>query len=395
MKILVLTSLYPDPRQPTQGIFIRRWLQALTRETGWEFHVLSPRPVQVPVIGSLLPPLLDPKLLPPVKPSGEGDLVIYPRYPHLPWLGAYRQWRALFRTSLPYAQELARRHKYGALLGVHLYPDGAAAARLAGWFRLPLILSARGEDGHLVARSRFLRRPVVKAMRRARMLHAVSQDLARLMETTADLGEGSVAMIPNGVDTSFFKPGLGGDIRRELELPSTAGLLLNVGRLVPEKGQAELVEALALLPDHIHLLLVGDGPLAQPLRRLAEDRSVSHRLHLLGGKGPKEVAALYREADLFVLPSRRESCPNALLEAVASGLPAAASNLGSIPLILQQGRLGVLIKEKGPKALALAITRALDMERDKEALNDFRREWGWPEKARAFAAAAGRMLGWN
>jgi len=57
--------------------------------------------------------------------------------------------------------------------------------------------------------------------------------------------------------------------------------------------------------------------------------------------------------------------------------------------------LGVLIKEKGPKALALAITRALDMERDKEALNDFRREWGWPEKARAFAAAAGRMLGWN
>jgi glycosyltransferase involved in cell wall biosynthesis len=150
----------------------------------------------------------------------------------------------------------------------------------------------------------------------------------------------------------------------EKETPS----LLFVGRVVPLKGLHILIQALTALKEQLlfHLTIV--GPLYGPeyggyeftLRRLIQEKGLSRRVTLTGNiSDRRELEKHYLQSDLFVLPSMTEGTPKAILEAMAYGLPVIASRVGGIPIVVRDGRDGILIDPWNPMDLQAALRRIL------------------------------------
>lgn len=130
-----------------------------------------------------------------------------------------------------------------------------------------------------------------------------------------------VRWIPNGIDSTQFSPRTG---ERE---PGAPLELISVGRIVDLKNHRLLIEALAASRSGARLTIVGDGPARPGLEALAAARGVSDRVTFTGFMEKSLIHEAYRNADLFVLPSFWEGLPHVVLEAMASGLPIAMSDI--------------------------------------------------------------------
>ncbi len=136
--------------------------------------------------------------------------------------------------------------------------------------------------------------------------------------------------------------------------------ITSIGRLDPIKGHDVLFRALSLLPKDSpewKLLLIGDGQIASNLKVLAKTLQLSDRIEFRGADLNPE--ATLTNTDLFVLPSRSEGLPNALLEAMAASLPCVATAVGGIPEISKNGRGFILVPANDPVSLANAISRIM------------------------------------
>lgn len=163
---------------------------------------------------------------------------------------------------------------------------------------------------------------------RARRVVAVSEMVRRELREIG-VPDDKISVVVNGVDLQEFAPGPAD--RNVLGLPEASLLGLFVGDIKsPIKNLDTVLRALVAVP-HVHLAVAGttDG---SPYPALAADLGVEDRVHFLGFR--RDVAQLMRAADVFLLPSRRDSCPLVLLEALASGLPVIASrNVGNANLL--------------------------------------------------------------
>jgi len=139
------------------------------------------------------------------------------------------------------------------------------------------------------------------------------------------------------------------------------GLVLGVGRLVEKKGFGDLLHALAALRASSHpwrCVIVGEGPCESELRGLSQSLGIAGRVTFLGAKPPTEVLALMRRATVLAMPSvvdaggDRDGLPTVLLEALASGLPAVATDITGLPEIIDDGVSGLLIPPHRPDLLA-------------------------------------------
>ena len=159
-------------------------------------------------------------------------------------------------------------------------------------------------------------------------------------------------------------------LRGLVGLDDQAHVVLGVGRLVPQKGFDLLVEAFGQAasdyPDW-HLIIFGDGPDRQRLRRLAAESGIGGRLHLPGYvQGAERYGS---ECDLFVLSSRYEGFPNALLEAMAAGAAVIATDCLSGPRdIVRSGTDGLLVASESAAALADAMRRLMADEQERRRL---------------------------
>ena len=146
---------------------------------------------------------------------------------------------------------------------------------------------------------------------------------------------------------------------KRASMPSTAPLILNVGRMVWDKAQEVLLEAFALLGDELpdwRLAVVGDGRLENALREQAAGLGICDRVDWHGVVPDPYV--FYRNATIFALPSRVEGTPNALLEAMSCGLPVIVSDGAPGPLeLVQDGKTGLVVPVNDARALAAALSR--------------------------------------
>jgi glycosyltransferase involved in cell wall biosynthesis len=144
----------------------------------------------------------------------------------------------------------------------------------------------------------------------------------------------------------------------DLGLADCWPVLLNVGRLVPQKGQSYLIEAMAEVAKELpkaRLLVAGDGPLSPTLTQLRDHLGLEEQVTLLGQRD--DVPELLEVSDIFVFPSLFEGCPNALIEAMAMGKPCVASRIGPIEEVMEDGMTGLLVPPQSPKALAEGIVQ--------------------------------------
>jgi glycosyltransferase involved in cell wall biosynthesis len=144
---------------------------------------------------------------------------------------------------------------------------------------------------------------------------AVSEPLRNFCTDVFEIEDEKIAVIPNAVDRQAFFPRDRLDARRRLSLPLDADLVAFVGRFVDAKGPLRVLEAIHARPNTL-AMLIGDGPLAVGQSALAFRGVVDHR----------ELPWYLSAADIFVLPTTGEGCSNAILEAMACGLPIVSSN---------------------------------------------------------------------
>jgi glycosyltransferase involved in cell wall biosynthesis len=147
--------------------------------------------------------------------------------------------------------------------------------------------------------------------------------------------------------------------------------LLFVGRLVSQKGLDVLFRALSLLKEqagknHVDwtLTIAGEGPLKNELARASEGLRLSDRITFRGWLERGHLPAVYKNADVFVLPSRDEGMPNAMLEAMAAGLPVIGSRVAGIDEVVIDGETGLLVPPDDADALAAALRIVIE-DRDK------------------------------
>ncbi|WLI88909.1 TIGR03088 family PEP-CTERM/XrtA system glycosyltransferase [Massilia sp. R2A-15] len=188
----------------------------------------------------------------------------------------------------------------------------------------------------------------------------VSDDLRGWLRQVVAIPERKISLITNGVDTERFRPGAGG------AAPSPWGpdhfVIGTVARVQDIKNHAGLVAAFArlreLLPDQrerLRLSIVGDGPLLPALRAQVAAAGLDDVVWLPGARS--DIADLMHSFSLFALPSLAEGTPVSLLEAMASGLPVVASNVGGIPEVIVDGEHGALVAPADTEALAAALAR--------------------------------------
>jgi glycosyltransferase involved in cell wall biosynthesis len=139
-----------------------------------------------------------------------------------------------------------------------------------------------------------------------------------------------------------------------------------VGNLLPEKGPDILIDGFKVLTEKVperraDLVVLGDGPLMRPLASLVREYGLAGRVRLLGRRPNAEVAAWMSAADVLCLPSLREGCPNVVLEALASGRPVVASNVGGVPELLDKDN-GLLVPPGQPEQLGEALAAAVSRD---------------------------------
>jgi len=151
-------------------------------------------------------------------------------------------------------------------------------------------------------------------------------------------------------------------LRHRLNLGKDTPVLVSVGRLSKEKGQADLIRAMARLRDlglwpSLCLVIVGDGAERDRLGQLSRKLRVDGMVRFVGFQA--NVSPYLGIADLFVLPSHSEGCPNALLEAMAAGVPVVATSVGGVPEIARDEHNALLVASRDVGGMAAAISRLL------------------------------------
>ncbi len=277
-----------------------------------------------------------------------------------------RQWNNDPTLPLRLARELRRRrvdivhtHAWGTLV------EGVLAARLA---RTPKIV--HGEHG-LLERGANRRRIMQRWLwPRANQLLSVSARLAEEMVELAGRKIAQVKVVPNGVDADRFRPcarDVDG-VRASFGLPTDDVVIGMVARLVPVKNHAGLLTVAASLRRagrQFTIALAGDGPLRDELLRQVDQLGLSGRVHFLGDV--TNIADFYRALDIFVLNSDSEGMSNTILEAMSTGLPVIATDVGSNAESVDDGRTGILVPPADAAALAGAMATLIDLTETRAA----------------------------
>jgi glycosyltransferase involved in cell wall biosynthesis len=234
-------------------------------------------------------------------------------------------------------------------------PSGAAAWFWSLFLPLPYIVCLRGGDvpgfrPYDFARQHRLLAPLLRRVwKRAKAVVANSQGLRDLAHKFDP--KSPIAVIPNGVDLERFH------VAQRRWQPAR---LLFVGRVVYQKGLDVLLQSLAGLKKMDWTLeIVGDGPQRATLENLAGSLSISERISFSGWKQAGELVAAYARANLFAYPSRHEGMPNALLEAMASGLPAVATHIAGNEELVAHEETGLLTPSDDAAALQARLAELI------------------------------------
>jgi glycosyltransferase involved in cell wall biosynthesis len=340
VRLLVYSMLFPNARAPHHGVFVRERLWRYRERHGGQLAVVAPVPRWRRAFAGVR------------EREDDGDVPVrHPRFTSLP--GPLDLLRAALMAAGSRAALLdeGRRLQPDVLDAHYAWPDGVAAARLVDGLsaalgrRVPLVVTARGTDLNLSARSPRVARELRAGLARADHVVCVAEALRR-EALSLGLPPDRISTLRNGVDGRRFTPGDRAAARAVTGLPAGRPVLLCVGHLVARKGQHLLLPALAAAHAAGRrplLVLVGDGPDAAALRAQAGRLGLTDDVRFAGVVPPARLPDWYRAADALVLPSLREGWPNVVLEALACGTPVLATAVWGTPEILTGCRAGLLV----------------------------------------------------
>lgn len=259
----------------------------------------------------------------------------------------------IVHTSLFRASQIGR--LAGRALGVPVVssfvnvPYAKERTRMLSWWNRQKLGALRVMDA---ATARFVSR-----------FHSVSDAAKRLNCQHLHVASSRVSVIPRGRRLPGPRPTdeVLRCLRQRLDIAANAPLLVNIGRLVPQKGQHYLIKAMPVVRERhpaVRLVIAGDGPLRQDLETLIAKLGLTDVVQLVGTQD--DVSELLHACDCFVFSSVYEGLPGSVIEAMLAACPIVASDIPMLDEILDSGATGVRVPGGDPAALAHAVCRVLE-----------------------------------
>ncbi len=251
---------------------------------------------------------------------------------------------------------MVRRFNIELIHAHFLLPPGLIGVCVGSLLGKKTAVTAHGSDLMIQAKNPVLRSLIKFVLKKADYVLVVNQTLN---DKVLELGinPDKVYITPNAVDVEKFNP-------KKKELPSDVNIIhdkpviLFVGNLVFQKGVKFLLEAKKLMKSDVKLVVVGDGPLRHELEMKVQDDNIQD-VFFAGAR--RDVDQIMPSADIFVLPSISEGFPITILEAMASGLPVVATNVGGISEVMNE-QVGIMVNPSSPTELASAMDKILENE---------------------------------
>lgn len=370
MRVLTLTTLYPNASQPRHGIFVRNRLTALDKLENFQRKVIAPIPY-CPLV-SLISNRY--KVYQNIAPHEklDGIDVYHPKYLTLPGLKLIDNATSIAKVAQKTAEQIySSDTKYDLVDGQYLYPDGVAAYQLAKLNNIPLVLTARGSDVNYWMTDDVARAKILEAIEYASKVICVSNALkVSLMSYGVDRNK--IQVIINGVDPDVFN--------QEINThPDEDGYFLSVGNLIPLKGHDITLKAFAKISEK-RLIIVGDGDQYNNLRKLVENLDIQERVRFIKYVDQEKLAQLYAGAKATILMSSMEGMPNVLLESLATGTPVIATNVGGISEILGAEN-GILLNSRNEECLISAIDEVATLNKSRLEITSTVKEYNWKNTA--------------
>jgi len=265
----------------------------------------------------------------------------------------------VFRPSLVFRLMRILRSNSVDVLHCHSHKACSYGVLAGALAKTPVVLA----QVHGLHRARNARRRLANlfmfrgATRVIAVAEAVKQDI---LTTNWRVPAGKLSVLEDSVDYDRFAHCAvsRAEAKQMLGVPSDGIIFGTVGRLAPTKGLLYLIEAFCMVREQIpgaHLVLLGDGTEGTKIERQARESPHGDAIHFLGRRD--HIERLLRGMDVFALSSIAEGVGRALLEAMAAGIPAVATQVGGIPEVINSPEVGLLVPPRDPRALAQSMIR--------------------------------------
>lgn len=362
MRILAISHLFPHPADPQLGIFAARQFAAF-QKLGSETIVLFPT-IKIPVFLQYFKKKwgkYDEKHRPL---TDYGLNVIQVPCVRLSKGIGFCRWDGLI-LYLAIKRQILRLHEekpFDIIYGRGLFPGADTAGCLSKLLKIPAVGVAIGGDVNQAPNhNSTMRRHFLKVIQRLDGILANGQGLADKIKAVS----GRDCQTAHGVvDLDVFCPVQNKiQLRNKLGIPRDALAMLYVGNLIKQKGLYELLEAFEKTHKkypHTVLNICGKGVEYEGLRKLILQRSLSDAVRLAGQIVPTKIHQWMQASDIFVFPSYMEGMPNAVMEAMACGLPVISTTVGGLPDAIGNCEGAILVEPNNVEQLASAIQKVCD-----------------------------------
>lgn len=355
LRVLALSTILPNPLQPTRGVYNLHQLKALS--TICSVRAIAPIlwTEELSVLARTF------RRIGSGRQSQHGNLVVdHPRFWYFPRFFPSLH-GCFFAASVKQTfMRVVKEFNPDVIFSPWIYPDGWAAVELATLVRRPVVVKALGSDIMLLKENTQRHLLTQETLVRANEVVAVSKSLATRMEKLG-INRNKISVVYRGIDRTVFMVGNKGEARTSLGINEKKTIFIAAGNLVEVKGFDLLLEACSRIDSSIldwQLHVLGGGPLKSRLRQLALKLGISDRVHFQGAVAQNVLATWMQAADLYVLSSRSEGIPNVLRESIASQLPYVATDVGGVRELDEFGG-GLVVPPNSPEHLYAGMMKAL------------------------------------
>lgn len=358
LRVLTLSTLFPDVSRPNFGPFVELQTRGLAAHPDVDLRVVAP--VGIPPLGQFHPRYKALAALPEAE-TWKGLSVTRPRFVHVPAVGGRFDVGRLTVMLVDHLARIRADFPFDVIDAEFFWPDGPAAVALGKELGVPVSIKARGADIHFWGHNPTTAAQVIAAGRAADGMLAVSSALKADMVALGMPGD-RITVHYTGIDRTRFH------VRDRAEVKAALGvsgpLLVSVGALIARKGHGTIIEALKQVPDAT-LVIIGQGEDRATLE--ARAAPLGDRIRFLGSQPHDVIADWLAAADAMVLISASEGLANVWVEALASGTPVVISDVGGAHEVLNRAEAGVLTKGD-PGSVAQGIQRVLGRNADRHAV---------------------------
>jgi teichuronic acid biosynthesis glycosyltransferase TuaC len=368
LRVLTLSTLYPDASRPNFGPFVELQTRGLAAHPDVDLRIVVPWGTP-PLVGRLIERYRVLDRLP--ASEHRHDVTIY-RVPfaHWPVVGARFDAKSLARSLRPILKTLYADWPFDVIDAQFFWPDGPAAVALGKALGVPVSIKARGADIHYWGANPVTARHVVAAGQGADGLLAVSAALKADM-VALGMPENRITVHYTGIDRTRFH--VRDRAAAKAELGISGPLVVSVGALIARKGHRIVIDAMKSVPAAT-LVIIGQGTDQAALE--AQAAALGTRVRLLGGQSHDMIADWLAAADVMVLMSVSEGLANAWVEALASGTPIVISNVGGAREVLDRPEAGMLAT-RDAASVADAIRHVLARNADRQAVAATVERFSW------------------